>query len=155
MNPRNMNPKEALKYAMDLCSRQERCRSEVYDKLVSHRVPTTEINRILDALVEENFIDEARYAGSFARDKLRFNRWGKIKIRYMLEGKKLPQTIIDAALDDIDPEYYTGILREELRKKRRTIKGSNAFELRGKLFRFARQRGFEPERIYPLLDEIL
>ncbi len=150
-----MNPKEALKYAMDLCSRQERCRSEIHEKLESRQISPAEINRILVTLEKENFIDEARYAGSFARDKLRFNRWGKIKIRYMLEGKKLPQTIIDAALDDIDPEYYTGILREELRKKRRTIKGSNAFELRGKLFRFARQRGFEPERIYPLLDEIL
>ncbi len=150
-----MNPKEALKYAMDLCSRQERCRSEIHEKLESRQISPAEINKILVTLEKENFIDEARYAGSFARDKLRFNRWGKIKIRYMLEGKKLPQTIIDAALDDIDPEYYTGILREELRKKRRTIKGSNAFELRGKLFRFARQRGFEPERIYPLLDEIL
>lgn len=150
-----MNYNEALKYSMDLCSRQERCRSEIAEKLASFKLTPAEIKTILETLVKENFIDESRYAGTFTRDKLRFNKWGKAKIRYMLEGKKLPVTIISDALDEIDEGYYREILKEELIKKRRTIKGSNAFEVRGKLFRFARQRGFETGLIYTMLDEIL
>ena len=149
-----MNYREALKYSMDLCSRQERCRSEIAEKLAS-RLSDGEIKKILETLVKENFIDEARYAGTFARDKLRFNKWGKAKIRYMLERKDLPATTISGALDEIDEGLYRGILKEELLKKRKTTKGSNAFEVRGKLFRFARQRGFETGLIYKLLDEIL
>ena len=150
-----MNNREALKYAMDLCSSRERCRSEVTEKLISHNISPGEIEKILETLEKENFIDEVRYAGTFTRDKLRFNKWGKIKIRHMLQGKKLPESIITGALEEIEGDDYTGILREELIKKRKSIKGSNAFDLRGKLFRFARQRGFEPDVIYPLLDEII
>ncbi len=150
-----MNYKEALKYAMNLCSQQERCRSDVAEKLASHDLSGAEIDAILSSLVNEDFINESRYAGSFTRDKLRFNKWGKVKIRYMLQHKKLPESIIAEALDAVDEEVYRNVLREELLKKRRTIKGSNAAELRGKLFRFARQRGFESGLIYAVIDEIL
>ena len=150
-----MNYSEALKYAMDLCSRQERCRSEISEKLVSFRLSPDDIEKVIEALLKENFINESRYAGTFARDKLRFNKWGKVKIRYMLERKKIPETFVEAAMDDIDQEYYLGILREELIKKRKTTKGNNAFELRGKLLRFAQQRGFETSVIYGMLDEVL
>lgn len=149
-----MNYKEALKYSMDLCSLQEKCLSEIADKLASFKLSSDEIKAILETLVKENFIDEARYAGTFSRDKLKFNKWGKAKIRYMLERKDIPATIISGALDEIDEGPYREILKEELTKKRRTIKGGNAFEVRGKLFRFARQRGFETGLIYELLDEM-
>jgi regulatory protein len=150
-----MNYNEALKYAMDLCSKQERCRSEITDKLAAAGLSKAETGKILDTLARENFINESRYAGTFSRDKLRFNKWGKVKIRYMLQHKKIPEAIVSEALDGIDEEWYRGILREELLKKRRTIRGSNAFDLRGKLFRFARQRGFETGLIYAVLDEIM
>ncbi len=150
-----MNPREALAYAMDLCSRQERCRSEVSEKLASRGLPEEEIGKILDVLVRDNFINESRYASSYAGDKLRLNRWGKIKIRYMLVGRKIPEGMIAAALEGIPEEEYAGVLREELLKKRRATRASSAYELRGKLFRFARQRGFEGELIYRILDEIL
>ena len=73
----------------------------------------------------------------------------------MLQQKKIPENIISSALDEIDDVYYSGILNEELLKKRKSIRGSNAFELRGKLFRFAQQKGFETSLIYSLLDDIL
>ena len=150
-----MNYKEALKYSMDLCSRQEKCKSEVSEKLASFRLPPGDIEKVIKALENEDFINDSRYAGNFARDKLRLNKWGKIKIRYMLVQKKLPDHIISLTLDEIDENYYLEILREELAKKRSTIRGSNAFELRGKLFRFAQQRGFEAGLIYGIIDEIL
>jgi len=116
---------------------------------------TRHVDRILITLENEKFIDEARYSGTYTRDKLRLNKWGKVKIRYMLLQKKIPEYIISNALDEIDDGYYSDILNEELLKKRKSIRGSNAFELRGKLFRFAQQKGFETGLIYSLLDDIL
>ena len=150
-----MNYKEGLQYAMDLCSSQERCRSEVTGKLEARKISQDDIEKILDTLVKENFIDESRYTETFANDKLRLNKWGKVKIRYMLQQKQIPATIIENYLEEIDDLYYSDILREELRKKRKTIKGSNAFDIRGKLFRFAQQRGFESGLIYQVIDEIM
>jgi regulatory protein len=150
-----MNYKEALKYAMDLCSRQERCRSEIAGKLEARNVSPGDTEKILQALSNENFIDEQRYSNAFSRDKLKFNKWGKMKIRHMLKAKQIPESIVESALAELDEDYYLGILREELMKKRKKIKGGNAFEIRGKLFRFASQRGFESGDIHKLLDEAL
>ena len=83
------------------------------------------------------------------------NKWGKVKIRHMLQRKNIPGEIIETALEDIGDEDYSNILKEELLKKRKTIKGSNAFDIRGKLFRFAQRRGFETGLIYKILDEIV
>ena len=150
-----MTYQEALKYSMDFCSRQEKCISEVSQKLSSMRISSAEIERVIDTLVRENFINEPRYAEFYCRDKLRFNKWGKVKTRYFLAQKGLPVSVIEEAINGIDEEYYKGILREEMLKKRKTIKGSNVFDVRGKLFRFAQQRGFETGLIYQVIDEIL
>jgi regulatory protein len=150
-----MNYKEALRYAMDLCSRQERCRSEIAGKLEARNVSPGNREKILQVLTTENFINEQRFSEAFSRDKLKFNKWGKMKIRHMLKAKQIPESIIESALNQLDEEYYLGILEEEMRKKRSKIKGSNAFEIRGKLFRFASQRGFEPGDIHKLLDGVM
>ena len=150
-----VNYKEALKYSMDLCSRQECCRSEITEKLASRKLSPNETDKIILTLEKEKFIDEDRYAGTYTRDKLRLNKWGKVKIRHILRQKKIPEDIVERAMDAIDEEYYSGILREELLKKRKSIRGRNAFELRGRLFRFAQQKGFEAGLIYSMLDDIL
>ena len=147
-----MNYMEALKYSMELCSKSERCRTEVRDKLAGFGVRDGEIEKVLSALEKEKFIDENRYASMFAADKLRFNKWGKIKIRYILYQKKIPSVIIDMALEDIDPEQYEEILRQELSKKMKTIRSGSAWEKRNRLFRFASQRGFESDMIRKVLD---
>ncbi|MCK4855106.1 MAG: RecX family transcriptional regulator, partial [Bacteroidales bacterium] len=97
---------------------------------------------------------ESRYAGMFVRDKLRFNHWGKIKIRYMLLAKQIPEEIIRDAMDGIDDHNYLEILKEELIKKRRQIKDNNPFKVRNKLARFGQQRGFESGLIFQVLDEM-
>jgi regulatory protein len=105
-------------------------------------------------LKKEGFIDESRYAGMFVRDKLRLNRWGRIKIRYMLAAKQIPEGIISEAINGIDDQNYLEILREELVKKRRQIKDDHPYTVRNKLARFGQQRGFESGLIFQLLDEM-
>ena len=149
-----MNYKEALSYTMDLCSRQEKCSSEIREKLEKFKLPGADVEKVLQTLKKEGFIDESRYAGMFVRDKLRFNRWGRIKIRYMLSAKQIPEEIIRDALDGIDNQYYVEILKEELIKKLPHIKDSNPYTVRNKLARFGQQRGFESGLIFQVLDEM-
>ncbi len=116
--------------------------------------PVAHVEKVLQTLKKEGFIDESRYAGMFVRDKLRFNHWGKIKIRYMLAAKKIPEEIIDEAIREIDDKAYAETLKEELIKKRRQIKDDNYFTVRNKLARFGQQRGFESGLIFQVLDEM-
>jgi regulatory protein len=149
-----MNYKEALSYTMDLCSRHEKCCSEIREKLVKFKLPGPHVEKVLQTLKKEGFIDESRYAGMFVRDKLRINRWGKIKIQHMLSAKQIPEEIIAEAINGIDDLHYLEILKEELTKKGRQIKDGDPFMVRNKLARFGQQRGFESRLIFKALDEM-
>ena len=150
-----MNPKQALLRAENLCSQQEKCRQDIREKLVRWEIGEKEIEKILDKLEAGKFIDESRYSEFFVRDKFRFNKWGKIKISFALKQKKIPEQIIQPALESIPEEEYLEILTEELKKKRKSIRGKNAWDIRNKLTRFAQQRGFEFSLIQSAIDSIL
>ncbi len=118
------------------------------------KVQKAAVEKVLQTLKKEGFIDESRYAGMFVRDKLRINRWGKIKIQYMLSAKRIPDEIICEAMEGIDDQNYLEILKEELSKKQKSVKAENPFEVHNKLARFAQQRGFESGLIFQVLDEM-
>ena len=150
-----MNPKQALLRALSICSQQEKCRHDIRSKLKLWDIGENHIEKILQQLEAEKFIDESRFAASFARDKFRFNKWGKIKISYAMKQKRIPENIINEALESIPEEEYIEVLTEELQKKRKSIKGTNAWDIRNKLTRFARQRGFEFDVIQKTIDSII
>ncbi len=83
-----MNKKEALTKSRSVCSRQEQCHQDILNKLSNWDVSKSDSEQILEILEQEGFIDHSRYATSFANDKLKFNGWGKIKIRWMLRQKE-------------------------------------------------------------------
>jgi regulatory protein len=126
------------------CTSAERCREEVGRKLRDSGLPEEAIRRITSRLVEEKFIDEARYCRSFVNDKLRLNHWGRIKISSELRRRGLPEALITAALCAIDADEYEEILSALLKEKSKTVRGREAGESYYKLLRFAASRGFEP-----------
>jgi len=128
--------------AMRLCSQREYCCSDIFDKAVSWGCTTAQAGELIDFLVEQKFLDDRRYTEAFVKDKLRFNKWGRVKIAYMLRAKKVDRNTVLEVLSEIDETDYKEILTAELQKKYRTLRG-NVFEIKGKLFRFATGRGFE------------
>lgn len=147
--------REALDRAMAICSRSEKCVSDISDKLKSWGIDSDEkISLIIGNLKAEKFIDEKRYAAAYAREKHRFNHWGRIKIGMMLGAKGIGKPEIQEALGSIDEGLYRTVLKEEILKKRRTIKGTNQFEIKGKLMRFAQSKGYETNLIFDILTEI-
>ncbi len=138
---------EAYARATALCSRGEKCVSDLYQKLRDWQVEEDFHHEIIQALLEDKYIDEERFALYFSQDKCRFNGWGKIKIRHHLLAKGIAKGLIDKALDGIDEKDYARILLKTLQGKNRTLKDANAYERRQKLMRFGLGRGFSAEEI--------
>ena len=150
-----MNKKEALSKIRSICSRQEQCRQDIIFKLSKWDISEPDSEQILETLEHEGFIDNSRYAFSFANDKFKFNRWGKIKIRWMLRQKEISEEIIEKALSLIDEDEYISILTSELRKKMKSLKSQDEYDQKGKLIQFATQRGFEHEIIYKAINKLI
>jgi len=89
------------------------------------------------------------------KDKLRFNKWGRVKIAYMLRMQNVDNEMIINVLSEIDETEYQKILINELQKKFKAIRKENAFEISGKLFRFAVSRGFESEMVNDLIFRMI
>jgi regulatory protein len=149
-----MDKKKALTKARDICSRQEQCKQDILFKLSKWDVSESDSEQILRILEQEGFIDHIRYATSFISDKLRFNKWGKIKIRWMLRQKEIPEDIIERAISTIDEDEYINLLTAELRKKMKSLTPRDKRDLKGKLLQFASQRGFEYEIIYKVMNKL-
>ena len=125
------------------CSVSELCLSDIEAKLAKYDLTEEEHTRILRHLVEEKYVDDARYAEAYVRDKYRFNKWGRMKIAQGLRMKGIDRDTIEGAMGAIDEQEYLSILRDLLKAKRKSTKGKSDYEINGKLARFATGRGFE------------
>ncbi len=144
-----------LKRMQIMCSKQERCTNDIRKKLAEFNLSEQEKDSIISALTKDNFINDERYALSFVHDKLRFNKWGKIKIKYELKHKGISNEHISKALESIDSSDYRRILETELMKKLRKPGSPGKLALKSKLLRFGQSKGFETELIFSIIDEIL
>ena len=143
-----------LNKAATYASRCEHCESEVREKLLIWGGTSEETDEIIAYLIEERYIDNQRYANSYAKDKFRFNHWGRYKISMMLRSKDIESEFIEEALGQIDDEEYLEKLQQILRDKLRSLKYSSEYEKKGKLFKFAQSRGFESGAISKVIDSI-
>ena len=143
---------EALNKAAAYCTLCERCISEVSTKLAAWGVPHGEQHEIIERLQQEGFIDEARYCRAFVNDKVRFNRWGRIKIRAALSEKRLPKEHVNEAIENIDEEQYMTALAEVIAAKRRELKGKDDYAAQQKIIRYAAGRGYEPSLIMKAIN---
>jgi regulatory protein len=147
-----MKFKEALERAAALCSNQERNTQYIIRRLSDWEVSQEDADRIIQRLREEKFLDDQRYASFFVKDKFRFNRWGRIKIRYALRQKGIPEETIEAALEQIDEDAYVQTCTQLIRQKSAVLKETDPYAKKARLLRFASQRGFESDLVYRILQ---
>jgi regulatory protein len=130
-----------------MCARKEYCCYDVRRKLLRMNIPDQTVERIIGRLLKGKFIDEERFARCYIHDKLRFNKWGRMKIERSLRQKQLAADLIA----DLFSHFPDGSLSESLlpllEKKRKTITGRSAYEKNGKLIRYALGRGFSMSEI--------
>ncbi|MDR0536544.1 MAG: RecX family transcriptional regulator [Tannerellaceae bacterium] len=136
------------------CSSGERCKQDVEKKLSTAGLSSDACERILTRLIEERFIDELRYTRSFINDKLRFNGWGRIRIKWELKRKNIPQEIIFEAMRNMDEAAYITVLADLLASKKKSLRGKDEKDVYIKLQRFAVGRGFEYDEITKCLLQL-
>lgn len=137
--------KVGLKKAEHYCAYQERSQQEVRNKLYEWGLYTSAVENIISRLVEDNFLNEERFAKAYVRGKFNQKHWGKIKIKQGLQLKKVSAPLIKKALMTIDLDDYMIVLKGILTKKAATIKENNERKRAYKLQQHALSRGFEPE----------
>jgi regulatory protein len=139
---KEMTEQEAYLQLAAICAQAEHCEQEMRDKMKRWELDETVQNRVLSRLVEERYVNDERYARAFAKDKIRYNKWGRRKVQQALWMKRIDQDIQQRVLDEIDEKEYLDVLRPLLKQKRKSVKAANDYELNQKLVRFALSRGF-------------
>ena len=136
------------------CAYQERCHMEVKMKLKSWGLIQEAIDLLIVELIQHNFLNEERYARSFARGKFRIKKWGKIKIRTALKKRDVYFKCIDLAMLEIDDKTYLNTLKELLQKKNDILKETNLYKRKMKLISYLVTRGYEYNLIHDALVEL-
>lgn len=147
--------KAKLKIA-SYCAYQERCQQEVRNKLYSYELSTNQVDELLVWLITENFLNEERFAKTFAGSKFRVKQWGKFKITQALKQKAISDYCIKKGLQEIEPNDYQETISQLLSNKLATLslKMSNPYQLKDKASKYVISKGFEPDLVWDVLKGI-
>jgi len=141
-------PKEALLKLEHYCAYQERCHAEVVSKLYSLKMTADEIDTIVVQLIETNFLNETRFACSFARGKHRMKHWGRIRITNELKAKQISSANITLALKEITVEEYEATFDQLSERCWNGIHEKNTLKKRKKFCDYMLRRGYESFLVY-------
>ncbi len=146
---------QAIQKARHYCGYQERSHGEIKEKLYSFGLWKKDVEEILSGLIEENYLNEERFAIQFAGGHFRLKHWGRVKIRYELKKRQVSEYCIRGALAAIDEEDYRRSFSRLAVAKWEDLKAeTNRFIRRGKLQEYLVRKGYEPDLIGPALKEI-
>ena len=140
-------PEQALAALMRLCARAEKSQEDARRLMRGWGLAERDAEGVLAKLVRDCFIDDARYAGAFVREKLRLSGWGEYKIRTALQRKGVSKERIDAALSQADRSGMGERLAQQLERKARTVKYATQYELKTKLIRYGLSLGYDYEAV--------
>jgi len=144
----SVTTEQALQKLKHYCGYQERCHSEVKEKLYSLGLWQTQVEELISRLIEENYLNEERFARQYAGGKFRMKHWGKIKITYELKKKGISPYNIKKGLSDIDPEQYDTVFQKLSEEKFDSLSNEkNIFVKKRKLQDYLLQKGYERDLI--------
>ncbi len=143
--------KEIFKKMVRFCNYRERAESEVKKKLVSFDISWKLQDSIFKKLLQENIVNSQRFANSYVLSKFKKNKWGKVKIMYMLGQKNVSKDVIQKALNAIDETTYINSLFELALKKRKDYDIKNTYALRYKIASFLQKKGYEANLVWDVL----
>lgn len=153
---KTLSKDQALQKARHYCAYQERSHVEVKEKLYSLGLHKNEVEECLATLIEENYLNEERFALQFAGGKFRIKQWGRVKIKYELKQKKISEYCIRKAIETIDEEEYLRVLEKLASKKWASIRGVgvNQFVKMSKTNNYLLQHGYEPTLVKQIIQKL-
>lgn len=144
---------QALQKIRHYCGYQERCHAEVKSKLYSFGLWKKDVEAIVSQLIEEDYLNEERFAKMFAGGHFRLKQWGRIKIKHELKKKSVSEYCIKKALKEIDEAEYRKTMAKLFALKWKSLKGEkNIFTKKSKLTNYLLQKGYEAGVIHELLS---
>jgi regulatory protein len=146
-----LTPSQALLKVANYCAYQERCHSEVLEKLSEWGIWGIDAQEILLTLIEQNYLNEERFAIAFAGGKFRVKHWGKVKIKLELKQRDISEYCLNKALNEISDQDYLHTLNEQIDKKWAETKDKNLLSKRAKVARYVIGKGFEQDLIWNIL----
>jgi len=146
---------EATRKAENYCAYQERCHKEVVEKLRKMQMIPVAIDQIVTHLIQENYLNEERFAQSFARGKFNIKKWGRIRIVSELKFRGVSKYNIKTALKEIEDDNYLITLDALAKKRLKQIKETNKQKSRKKLADYLLYRGWESHLVYDKLKELI
>lgn len=149
VKPKIVTTFEALEKSRKYCAYSERSQQDVRKKLESWDIDETSSESIIATLIEENFINELRFAKAYALGKLRINHWGRVKIKNGLRFHQISPRCIQDALKELIEEEYREVMLKEARKKAHTMTGTPVLKLH-KIAQFLAGKGFETDLSYEI-----
>jgi len=149
---KEISEQDAIYKLSAMCSTAEHCSYEMKEKMRKWGIAEDVQNRIMQRLTTDKYVDDSRYCGFFVRDKIRYNKWGRMKIEQVLWQKRIPKEISEPIFDDVDEGEYLKVLRPLIVAKLKTIKAESDYERNGKLIKFALGRGFGMDLIRQCMD---
>lgn len=145
---------EARQKLEHYCAYQERCHEEVVQKLRSLGLGQAAIDEVVVHLIENNFLNEERFACSFTRGKHRIKHWGKIRIVNELKSRNISQYNITTALKEITAEEYLDTFHNLSEKHWENMQETNVLKKKKKFCDFLIRKGFETNLVYDKVNEL-
>ena len=152
MQKKYLTKEQALQKLRQYCAYQERSHSEVVQKLWELGVRKAEHDEIVSSLIEEDYLNEERFAIQFAGGKFRMKDWGRKRIYYALKEKKVSEYNIRKALKEITDEAYEKTLEELVEKKYASLKDEQYLVRKKKTMDYMIQKGYEPDLVTKALS---
>ena len=154
-NRKTYTIEEALKKLQNYCSYQERCHQEVQQKLKEmHMIPEA-IDFITVQLIQDNFLNEERFAKTYVRGKFIIKKWGKHRLTQELKKKNVSKNNINQALKEIDEQEYIDTFNNLAEKRLKSIKEPNKLKKKKKLADYLLYRGWESHLGYDKVNKIV
>ncbi|RZJ63616.1 MAG: RecX family transcriptional regulator [Flavobacterium sp.] len=145
---------EAKKKLEHYCAYQERCHGEVIQKLKGLNMIPQAIDAIVVHLIENNYLNEERFACAFARGKHRIKNWGRTRIINELKARNISEYSIKSALKEIDAGEYISTFDELADKQWQAIKEKNIYKKKKKFVDYFLRKGFESSMIYDKVSSL-
>jgi regulatory protein len=147
--------KEALAKLQKYCAYQDRCHKEVERKLKQMRMIPEAIERITVDLIQDNHLNEERFAKAYVRGKFSIKKWGKVRLTLELRQRQISKYVIKTALAEINPDDYLQTFHALAEKKAPTLAETNPFKRKKKLADYLLYRGWESHLVYDKVNALI
>ncbi|WP_099600804.1 regulatory protein RecX [Reichenbachiella sp. 5M10] len=151
----NLTKKEALLKAANFCAYQERSQKEVRQKLYDYGLYRDEVEDVLTDLILDGYINEERFAKTFAGGKFRIKKWGRNRIIKALQQHDVSAYCVTQALKEIEEGDYLTTLEELIAKKSSSLSETDLFKKREKVSRHLIYKGYETDLVWDLVKDLV